>query len=321
MAGALKITVMMVTFFQLGLSAQARDVLPCGSVAGVEGNGRVQKAVIDELQRRGISTTPTSECASVTARIGETTAGLLVTIVDAYGRTTERTANGPVAAATLIESWVRSDLSAPLLPVLEAGETVSDPEESKDMVAMPALKKEVQARSNISLTASAETSLATDGSVWLGLATGICVRIGPICAGALVRVGSDSGWYGESREMYTGRLGTDVLLGAGLPMRKGRLTFLPGVAFGVGWLRTSALPSAPAGLGGDSTDVDSGGLRASATLRLSIAVLPSLGVDLGLGADLAPVAHTTPYNLDSIVLAGEPRGFLRGSLGVRLGAL
>jgi hypothetical protein len=318
---ALKIAVLVITFGRFERSAQAREMSPCGSAAVIEGDARVQAAVIDELQRRGISTTAASGCPFVTARIGQEGAGLDMTIVDTYGRTSKRTANGPAAAATLIESWVRSDLSAPLLPVLDSVETVSHPVESKPMLVTRDTGSEVRTRSNISLTASAETSLATDGSVWLGLATGVCVRIGPACVGALARVESDSGAYGESREMYTSRFGTAVLLGVGLPMRRGRLTFLPGVAVGVGWLRTTALSTGDNGPGGDSTEVDSGGLRASAGLRLSIAMRPSLAVDLGLAADFAPVAHTTPYNLDSVILAGEPRGFLRGSLGVRLGAL
>jgi hypothetical protein len=286
----------------------------------VEGSRRVQEEVSAELQRRGIVTSPASECTAVRARIGEGTAGLLVTIVDAYGRTSERAANGPAEAATLIESWVRTDLSAPLLPVLDVAVTVSPQGDAKQVLVMPP-PMPVPARSDVSLTASAETSLATDGSLWLGLAAGVCVRMGPACAGVLVRVESDPGGYGESREMYTSRLGTAVLLGAGLPLRKGRLTLLPGVAVGIGWLRTTATSAADRGGSGDGTEVDSGGLRASAGLRLSIAVHPRLAIDLGVAADLAPLAHTTPYNQDSIVLAGEPRGLFRGSLGVRWGAL
>ena len=183
---------------------------------------------------------------------------------------------------------------------------------------MPARAADPRPEGKLSLTASAETSVATDGSLWLGVTAGLCFRIGPACAGALVRVSNDAATFGESREMKTGRLGTDVLLGAGLPIHKGRLTILPGIGVGVGWLRTTAL-NAVAPSGSDGVDVDGGGLRASATTQLSIAVSRSTAIDLGMAADVSPVAHTALYREGSSFLAGEPRGFVRGGVGVRVG--
>lgn len=284
----------------------------------MDGRGPLRAAVVEELAARGISSRPIAGCPAVDARIGSSSVGLLVTITDAYGRTSERTANGPAAAATLIESWVRTDLSAPLLPTRAVASTRMRQVEEKDEPSLAMPMPPADAGSNISLAASAETSLATDGSLWLGVTVGLCLRVGPACAGVLVRVSNDGGTFGESHEMRTGRFGTDVLLGAGLPIRRGRLTLIPGAAVGVGWLRTSAL-SPTVDVGGDGVDVDGGGLRASASLRLSIAVTHTLAADFGIAADLSPVAHTAPFNADSTPLAGEPRGFFRGGVGVRWG--
>ena len=252
-------------------------------------------------------------------------------IVDASGRTSTRRVNGAVAAATLIESWVRTDLDAALLPTESvAADEPASPHwsataarpvmaDTDPRLAMPASSAEPTLGWKISVSADAETSLATDGSLWLGVTAGLCFRVGPACAGAIVRVSSHSVASGESREMQTGRLGTDVLLGASLPIQRGRLTLLPGVGFGVGWLRTTALSAAPVPGESDGVDVDGGGLRASASMRLSVAVYRSVAVDFGVAADLSPIAHTDEFTESSHLLAGEPRGFLRGGVGLRVG--
>jgi hypothetical protein len=312
--------------------AWAGDPSECAPAATVDGGGSARGLVLEELRARGIRTSAPAGCAVVTAQLAESPDGLVVGIVDEYGRTSERHANGPAAAATVIESWVRSDLSASLLtarnvspPALARSERIprstAPAVDTEPALAMPATASSKVPGSGISFSASAESSIATDGSLWLGVNAGLCFQIGAVCAGALVRVSNDAAILGESREMQTGRLGTDVLLGAALPIRKGRLTMLPGVAVGVGWLRTTALNAAPDPTQSDGVDVDGGGLRASASLRLSLAVTRSLAIDLGMAADVAPVAHTSEFKEGQALMAGEPRGFIRGGLGVRLGLL
>jgi len=297
----------------------------------VEGHGPEREIVARELRERGISTAPTPGCPFVSAHISESQGGLGLVIVDASGRTSARRVNGALAAATLIESWARTDLNAALLPTERVAPaepasprwsaTAERPvlADSDPRLAMPASSSEPAVGWKISMSADAETSLATDGSLWLGVAAGLCFRVGPACAGAIIRVSSDSGASGESREMQTGRLGTDVLLGAALPIQRGRLTLLPGVAFGVGWLRTTALSAPPVPGETDGVDVDGGGLRASASMRLSVAVYRSVAFDFGVAADLSPIAHTGEFTESSHLLAGEPRGFLRGGVGLRVG--
>jgi len=55
-----QVAVLMITFWRFGLSAQVRDVSPTGSVAVVAASGWMQEAAIEQLQRRGISTSSAS---------------------------------------------------------------------------------------------------------------------------------------------------------------------------------------------------------------------------------------------------------------------
>ena len=308
---------------QLGLANRVARASGCGPAAEVRGSEPEVVAIAAELERRGVTTVETAECPVVVrARIGRKVGGLSVAIVDLDGRASERTANGVAAAATLIESWTRTDVVAPLLaPRPESMPPVAGlaPKAASPAAQPPSavtLKPSEALAPALSVTASGETSLATDGSIWFGLSVGVCLRIGPTCAGAFARVSDDAGFSGGSQDSHTGRLATDVLIGAGLPMRRARLTFLPGMAIGVGWMRTKALTSS---IAGDTVDVDSGGLRASASMRISFDVSTNVALDMGIGADLAPLAHTGPYEAEATLLAGEPRGYVRGALGIRIG--
>jgi hypothetical protein len=311
---AARLVVWGVALAPLSIAARAWSAPACGPSALLEGDGPSLEAVARDLEQLGIATAPPPECASVRVHVEGTPYGLAVKIVDAYGRASERVTSGPAAAATLVESWARTAVLAPLLPRRTAGRPADPPDpDEAPTIATPAMP--ARDRREVSIAASAETSMATDRSVWVGVTAGVCLTVGRACAGALARVSVDSEVSGDSRTRHSDRLETDVLLGAWLPLRFERLTLAPGMALGVGWLRTAAPHTTSAD--GDPVDADAGGLRVSASLRLSYAVTPTLAVDLGVATDVAPLAHTGPYAMDGIVLAGEPRGYLRGGLGMR----
>lgn len=283
----------------------------CPPAARVESTGAESSDVIADLERRGIATSSIPEgCTAVHAELRQVAEGLVVRVVDGDGRTAERTTHTPAAAATFIESWTRGDVVAPLL-VARADPAGAQRFATSNSAKSPSNDRLAMA---LSLSTAAETSVATDGSIWFGVNVGVCVPIGPVCAGALARVASDSGWSGDSEDQRSSRLAADVLLGAAFPTRRGRLTLLPGFGLGLGWMRITAQHSM-SGTG----DVDTGGVRASASLRMSFRVLDDVALDLGLAADLAPLAHTAPY--DTTLLSGEPLAYFRLGLGVRIGLL
>ena len=286
----------------------------CTPAARVEGSGAEWSDVVADLGRRGIATSSVPEgCSAIHAELRPAAEGLVVRVVDGDGRTAERTAHTPAAAATFIESWTRGDVVAPLL-VARADPAIAH--------RMPTPDKTTRATGDrlaatLSLSTAAETSVATDGSIWFGVNAGVCVPIGPACAGALARVASDSGWSGDSEDQRSSRLAADVLLGAALPTRRGRLTILPGLGLGLGWMRITAVHSS----GNGTIDVDTGGVRASASVRMSYRLLDEVALDVGLAADLAPLAHTALYDAGVTFLPGEPLAYFRLALGVRIGLL
>jgi hypothetical protein len=295
----------------------------CVPAARVDGGSAIEATVIAELRRRGITTSPAGACPFVRADLRERGDNVVVHIVDADGRVVERTANGPLAAATLIESWTRADVVAPLLvarpdpvPTFPTTRTLASQVDTRSQVIATPRPPRDRLPPALSLTASGETSLATDGSIWFGLSAGLCVPMGPVCTGALARVASDPGRWGDSQDRHSSRLAADVLLGAALPFRRGRLTLLPALALGVGWMRTSALKST---VSGDTLDVDSGGIRTSSSIQISFALSPRLALDLGLTVDFAPLAHTAPYDAEATFLAGEPLAYFRAGVGLRIG--
>ena len=303
----------------LGLAARAAKA-SCRPVVEIKGDGPDAIAITADLERRGIRTSPVAGCPIVRARIEAETGG--IGIADAEGRASERTTNNIASAATVIESWTRTDLLAPLLTrhleqVQPASSLLPRSAKPTTVASGTVTSKALSTRRALSLMASGETSLATDGSIWFGLSMGACLPIGRMCAGALIRVSNDAGFSGESEEGHTTRLASDLLVGAGLPLTRGRLTLMPGIAVGAGWMRTKALrPSTDEGM----NDVNSGGLRASATIRMSLSVSEKCALDFGVGADVAPLAHRAPFDAELPLVAGEPRGYLRGGLGIRIGA-
>jgi hypothetical protein len=160
-----------------------------------------------------------------------------------------------------------------------------------------------------------ETAVALDASVWFGVHLAGCVRLGPMCLGALARFSADSGLTGDSKETDTQRLGLDVLLIADFPIDCGPVFLTPGVGFGAGWMNASRTAG-----GGDDVDVDGGGMRADVHATLTIPVGADFAIDVALGADVWILAHTARYEEDGTVLAGEPRARFRATIGLRYGA-
>jgi hypothetical protein len=318
LSGTARLVVLAAAFGQLAVAAPAAGARSCGPSATLEGNGPRVAALASELERRGIETAPDPECPAVHVRLKETGGRLVVTIVDEFGRLSERPTSGTAAAATLVESWAHTDVVTPLLSMRATQLQDVAPPQPHETPTIAAPAAAAGPMRQVSPAASAETSLATDGSVWIGIAAGVCVPIGRACAGALVRVSMDSELTGDSRARHSGRLATDVLLGGALPLRFGRLTLLPGLAVGLGWLRTFGLTTSATDP--DPVDADGGGLRTGASLRLAYTVTSRLAVDLGIAADIAPFAHTAAYQSQAVVLPGEPRGYLRSGIGVRWGS-
>lgn len=286
----------------------------CSPTALVRGPDDVVAAIEHTLAGRGITTELVDGCPFVRATISVRTVGLSVAIEDPDGRAHDHVVTDADVAATLIESWVRPDVEAPLLAA--RGWPGAGPRRSAavDPETPPALVLRHDPVRTLGSAVALETSLGSDGSIWWGGSAATCVRLGAICAGADVRLASDSRSSGDSEVHDTARTALDVLLVADVPLRTDAFQVTLGGGAGVGWVRSHA-PHAPG-----VVDVDAGGLRVDAHVIVEIPVARAFAVELRAALSLSPLAHVGTYLDEGLTLAGDPRGFARVSVGLRYGA-
>ncbi len=287
----------------------------CPPAARVNGPAAVVSGIREILDRRGIRPEGGTGCPVTTARLRRVGAMIEVGVTDVYGRSSLRLVTDAETAVALIESWARTDMDASLL---EPGNLQARPAMPKSSVEPEATVRKRPANPTFALDLLTSTTLASDGSFWIDGNLSGCVFFGPVCVGGLVKAAFDTGTTGESSKQGTGRVGLDVLLVADFPFRLGSLTLTPGMGVGAGWLRSSG--GTGTGEERDDAEIDAGGLRLGASLRLIVPLGRSFSVELGLFADYSPLAHTSSFLQDTVVLAGEPRWYLRGGLGIRYGA-
>ncbi len=294
----------------------------CAPAAGVKAVGdelRLQLAVSelrDRLAERGIGE-PVDGCPAAQAEVAAAGAELMIDVEDVAGRHSRRTVSTPAAAASFIESWVRTDLSAPLLSPALAFPVAPAPERAPEPASAPVVVRQ-GARPGLpalGIALGAQGAVASDGSVWGGLELAACVRLGRLCAGALARWNVELESEERRENAQAERRSAELLVGAELPLRFGRVTLTPGLAAGVGWLHNGAFRVSERRI-----DEDSGGLRLAARLTVSMKLVGRWGIDAGVTLDGSPLARTESYVVETVTIPGEPRVYLRGMLGLRWGA-
>ncbi len=300
----------------------------CPPAVALTGDADAVRAVRAELDARGIAG-ETPSCPVLRARIERRGALLVVGIApDADGpeapravpgavpgAVIERAVGEPATAATVIESWARTDLAAPLLetravPALDVAPAAA----AASISAAPA----APAAQGIQLSLSEETSLASDHTVWQGLQLGACVMLGPICAAARVHGGKviakPDGWDRFVRK------GAEAYLGIDIPIAAGRLRLTPGFAAGYGTMLTHHIGD------GEKTGIEISGPRAEAHIALAIPLTPHIAIDLATTAELTQATGmethgSAPTGDTAILYPDEPRALFRFAIGVRYGAL
>ncbi|HEX7837713.1 MAG TPA: hypothetical protein VF469_09635 [Kofleriaceae bacterium] len=285
----------------------------CPPAVALTGDAADVRAVRVELDARGIAD-ETPSCPAVHARIERHGAQLVVGIDRSEGgpgapaAAIERAVSEPAIAATVIESWTRSDLAAPLL--LTHAVPADTGESSVRAAAPPAAQ-------GIQLFAAEETSMASDSTVWEGMQLGACIMLGPICAAARVHGGTVVSRPASFREFS--RKGAEVYAGIDVPIaiRWTRLTL--GFAAGYGSMFTRHHGD------GERMGIEISGPRAEVHAALSLPLTPHIALDVmatGALTQATGIETHGPDALDpSIVFPDEPRALVRIALGVRYGAL
>jgi hypothetical protein len=272
----------------------------CTTAATLDGDPVVLAPVAAALQEHGVAVN-VEGCVGVRARVERDGAQLTVRI-DGGSESITRSVADAASAATVIESWTRSDVVAPLLEIRTplAEPEASVPIEQRIIVLEPR---------GIHVFTAGETSLASDGTMWVGGSVGACVRLGPMCAAARARFAQVL----LGPHPFDGaidRHSIEVLLGADLPLSYGGVKFAPGLAGGMGSIHTTFEDEEGLHMGRET-----GGMRADAHITVSIPLRHKLAFDLAGSVDV--IQQTEIEHTSTMKMPGDPVGFLRVGAGLR----
>jgi hypothetical protein len=291
-------------------AARRADAAPCPPAVALTGEPALVSAVRAQLAARGIAPEAPA-CPVVRAHVERRGAWLVVGIDGPDGVPVERAVTEAATAATVIESWTREDVAAPLL------ETHAAPAGELAVVApAPAIPAGPH---GIQLFAAEETSLASDGTVWEGMQLGACVMLGPICAAARLHAGSvvsrPARWDGFARK------GGELYAGIDVPIAVGRNRLSLGFGAGYGTTFTRHHEDS------ERMGLEMSGLRAETHAGFSVPVTAHVAIDVMVAGSLTQATHVETETRDAAPAVptaqypDEPRGFGRFSVGVRYGAL
>lgn len=287
----------------------------CPAAVQLEGDPALTAALMPALRSRGIVTRAPLGCPLSFIRVTRSPPGLLIGLHQELTQT-ERLVSDPTVAATLIESWMRSNLTDPLLAAPELMATPSPP---PPQAVAPRV---VSARFTLELLL--ESGIDKDRAIWLGGSLQGCAPVGPLCLGATMRSTAEvpASYIGTYRDQ---RVALDVLASVQWPLRRGRWVVVPGLGLGAGWLHHQATPAPEvagderedSGLTGAASITQSdGGIRAElrllVRLRLKAGWLITSGLALGTAFLDGPA--TQLQSGEKLLLA--PWAMLRGSLGL-----
>lgn len=293
-----------------GVAVSQPSARACVPTVIIEGDQALVDSVGAYLNARGIATSSASDCGSLMVRVTAQQGKVHVLVRDATGRDDSRLVTDSATASVFVESRVRSDL-AMTLP-----EPVSRAQEHADLGVTP--RQPALDRPRGSATASESevpvsagfrpgVSFGSDGSSWLDLGVGGCVKVDPLCPGGMLRGSLDLGISGRSAELSTERGGVDALVSVEVPISVSHSVRLsPGLGIGAGWLRVGPRGSAE---GPPSAEVsaDFGGLRLEAFARSTWSIAEPWALGVGVYTVVDPLAHTGDIRDPDALLAGNPR--------------
>ena len=283
------------------------EAAPCPPSARLVGDASLVTEVSGLLDQRGI---PVLACADVAVDLHRDGERVAVAI---DGRE-PRVVGDPRTAATIIESWVRTDVGDPLLGARPVEAIAEAPPPSPaavgdGMVKVPATWRGVQ------VFALGQTAVASDGTGWLGTEIGACVTLGPVCAAARVRIAEVAGGPGPFEQMLD-RRGVELLFGGDIPMSLGKLTLSPGFSGGVGTVVTHVADTE-----GRHKGSEIGGLRFDVHASLTYPLSHRFAAELAVSLDFTQATNVETFTQDGVEFPDAPLFLARIALGLRYGGL
>jgi hypothetical protein len=271
-------------------------------------------AVRGALAERKVPLSSSLSAPVLSARIEPTDDGLALTIRDPAGRMASHQVVSAALAAALIESWMRPDLTGPLL-----APHPMPPADVPTVVASPPAP--VPPRTGGPAVAfMGETSLASEGSLWMGASAAGRVGWGPTRLGTRARFSTQTvasaskpAVYKEDKDADLARLAAELILEAEHPFALGPVWLSPGLGVGGTWTRNRASHEEK------MTVVHAIGPVVEGRLILTIPLGQHLGLEVGLGLAIAPALGTGASRQDDFTVPAAPLGQLRGGIGLRYG--
>ena len=254
----------------VGVAAAA----PCGPAATIAGEPALVAAIAPILAARALTDgAPGCPALAVTVSARD---GAVIVAFDHRGQRLERTVTDVASAATVIESFVRGDVAAPLLTP-RAGPPPPPPPAPPAPPPAPASN-----RGRVHVFLGPDAALARDGTRWLGAQVGACVTLGPVCAAVRHRLATVVAGPGEWTSTLE-RRAIELLVGIDVPLAIGGVRLTPGFAGGIGQLDTRDRAR--------DLRVETGGLRADIHATIGFAITPRWAVELAAAGVLTQATH------------------------------
>jgi hypothetical protein len=283
-------------------SGSALSAEPCRLAVRLSGDQKLIKHVGDGLIEQGISLDPEDDCTATHASLSTVADGLLIRIVNVNGQTLQQVVATPGAAVSLIESWVRPELTDSLLNPSETGRGTSDKEASVEGDSSIAKKTDEASHpkmeTDIWVRPALELSVGRDGSLWIGTRIMGCVSIGRVCVGIAGRFARDLGATGDAAYFSTSLMSLDALATIEILFEFRKLSLIPGFALGGGWVFMQKM--VPTGVRLINEDdrkcgTNTFGIRVETFLTAAYGLKNNLYLDTSLGVDILPPQPSRVY--------------------------
>jgi hypothetical protein len=293
--------------------------VPCVPAIELSAEAPIQQEIAQALERRGLSLGGAQSCGVVRASVLGHGALLLVEIEDPNGRTSARTVTSAETVASLIESWVRTDLTAPAvvpLPKIERAESALAPEPAR--VEAPAPPAEPRPAYTWAIGAAGIGAISNNGNFWSGIAVQGCATLGEVCVGGGARYLVEQESSSDNQESH--RRVWEALASVEMPFTTGDFVVRPGIGFGLAQTHTSYEPPGPDTPGKPETRAayDALGLRIAPQIAVSAHLHSSLTLDVALAFEVAPFANANDPPADpTLAKPPEPWCWAGATLGLR----
>ena len=289
----------------------------CSSGAALAGDAALVGAVADALEQRGLETG--GRCP-VAVQI-DPLDGALALAIEAGGAKVDRVAADPREAATIIESWVRDDVTSDLLEHA-LPEDVRDPIPAEPGEPYePPKPTVVHEPRPFALSAGGVFGVAADSSTWSGVDIRGCFSVWRLCLGGRFQYSVDLGLGGDAKRLAGSRKLYGIFASADMPLVFDRLELLPGIAIG-----NSVLVTERELAEGEVSD-DAGGLRLRGQIGISYRLDERWAARFDAAVDYAPFARKQIFESlvddgpEDVELAGEPVTVVWLRLALELGGL